>query len=216
LLGRLLIDDKSLGQAEAALKRACELDKSDDDGLILLGQVQASEGLLDEAIRTYEQSAQVNPHDVRTYLSLGTLMERKDDWKKALEWYQKALQVDPDDPVAANNLAYLMLNHGGNIDVATSLAQTARSRMPESPIAADTLAWAYYKRGTYRPAIDLLKDALKQSPDNPTYHYHLGLVYAKASEKAEARGQFELVLKIAPKFAQADEIRKVLADLGTS
>jgi hypothetical protein len=56
-------------------------------------------------------------------------------------------------PLAENNLAYPMLEHGGNTDVARSLAQTARQKLPDSPDVADTLAWAYYKKGVNKLAI---------------------------------------------------------------
>lgn len=65
------------------------------------------------------------------------------------------------------------------VDVATSLARVARQKMPDPPNVADTLAWAYYHKGAYGLAVDLLQEALKKAPDNPTFHYHLGLTYQK-------------------------------------
>ncbi len=52
------------------------------------------------------------------------------------------MEVDPQYPLAANDLAHLMLEHGGNVYVALSLAQIARLRLPELPNVADTLGWA--------------------------------------------------------------------------
>jgi predicted Zn-dependent protease len=66
-----------------------------------------------------------------------------------------------------------MLQTGGNVDVAISLAQTARRLMPDSPNAADTLGWAYYQKGLYPTAIDLFKEALKKMPNDPTFQDHL-------------------------------------------
>ncbi len=51
-------------------------------------------------------------------------------------------------------LASVMLQSGGNLDVALSLAQTARRGMPDSPNVADTLGWIYYQKGAYRSAVD--------------------------------------------------------------
>jgi hypothetical protein len=48
-----------------------------------------------------------------------------------------------------------MLEHNGDLNVALSLAHVARRGLPESPKTADTLAWAYYHKGTYGLAIDL-------------------------------------------------------------
>jgi Flp pilus assembly protein TadD len=78
-----------------------------------------------------------------------------------MDYYKKALQVDPANGVAANNLAYLMVENGQNVDVALSLAQTARSKMPDTPQTGGTLGWIYYHKGNYSGARDLLEEAVK-------------------------------------------------------
>ena len=75
-----------------------------------------------------------------------------------------------------------MLQHGGNTDVALTLAQTARRTLPDSPNVADTLALAYYQKGVYSSAIDLLEEAVKKQPQNATMHYHLGMAYQKVGK----------------------------------
>jgi tetratricopeptide (TPR) repeat protein len=124
--------------------------------------------------------------------------------------------VQPDHPIAANNLAYLLLEQSGNVDVALSLAQVARRAMPEFPSTADTLAWAYYRKGTYGLAVPLLEDALKNQPQNPTYHFHLGMTYSKMNDRKRARTHLEKVLQIDPKYPQGDQVRQALNDLGKS
>ena len=104
--------------------------------------------------------------------SWASCMRSKRDWTKAQEAYQKTLALKPGDPIAANNLANVMLQSGGNIDVAMSLAESARRGMPDSPNAADTLGWIYYQKGVYGSAISMLQEALKlqskqHAPDNP-------------------------------------------------
>jgi tetratricopeptide (TPR) repeat protein len=178
--------------------------------------VQVAGGSKDKAAASYERSIQQNPRDVRSYVLLGGLEESRGNWQRAQELYQKALQVQPDFPLAANNLAYLMLEHGGNADVALSLAQVARRGMPDLPNAADTLAWAYYQKGAYKTAIDLLEEAVQKAPQNPTYHYHLGLAYQKANDRVRAKDHLEQALRINPNDARADDIRKALAELGRS
>jgi tetratricopeptide (TPR) repeat protein len=105
-----------------------------------------------------------------------------------------------------------MLEHGGNINVALSLAQTARKGLPDLPNAADTLGWAYYNQGAYSSAIDLLQEAAKGNPQSPTYHYHLGLAYQKSNNPTLAKKEFEAALKINPRFDHSDEIRKLLSE----
>ena len=79
--------------------------------------------------------------------------------QKAEELYRKALQIEPHYAPAANNLAYLMVQNGEDLDSALSLAQIARQKMPDSASAADTLAWVYYHKGLYGLAGDLLREA---------------------------------------------------------
>ena len=117
--------------------------------------------------------------------------------------YQQALGISPDQPLASNNLAYVMLQQGGNVDVAMGLAQTARRGMPDSPNAADTLGWAYYQKGVYQSAINQFQEALRLGekrgePEDADLHYHLGLAYEKDNKTALARQQLEKAVKIDP------------------
>lgn len=214
LLGTLQASRKNFAEAEVSLQKASELDKNNLNALILLGQVQAAAGSPDRAMKSWETLAKQNPKDVRAYLMLAGLYESRNDWQKAQELLKKALDVQPDYPLAANNLAYLMLQHGGNTDVALTLAQTARRAMPDAPNVADTLAWAYYQKGVYSSAIDLLNEALNKQPNNATMRYHLGLAYQKVNKSAQARDQFEKALKLNPSTADADAMRKALQQLG--
>jgi len=200
------------------LKKAADLDKNNGDALLKLGQVQVAKGNTNEAIATYQNSIKNNPREASFYVLLGELYESKQDWSNAKQAYQKALDLKPDNPLASNNLAYVMLETGGNVDVALSLAQTARRGMPDSPNAADTLGWVYYQKGAYRSAIDLFQEALKlaeknKAPENPTVHYHLGLAYEKTEQPALARQPLERVLKINPNYSSAADVKKILSQL---
>jgi tetratricopeptide (TPR) repeat protein len=213
LSGTLLAGTKDLDKAEVALEKAVQLNKNNVDAFNLLGQVQLRRGSVDKAIASYQRSIQENPREVRTYVLLGALEESRDNWQKAQELYQNALKIEPEYPLAANNLAYLMLEHGGNTDVALSFAQVAHRKMPDSPNVADTLAWVYYHKAAYRLAIGLLEEAVKKLPQNATFHYHLGLAYQKANERSRAKVHLERALQIDPKYGYGAEIRKALAEL---
>ncbi|HET9406822.1 MAG TPA: tetratricopeptide repeat protein [Candidatus Sulfotelmatobacter sp.] len=216
LLGTALFDSKKdIKGADAALRRAIELDKSNSDALIKFGKVQVAEGSADQALATYKQSIKDNPREISFYILAGELYESQNKWDDAKSMYQQALNVQPDNPLAANNLAYVILQQGGNVDVAMAMAQTARRGMPDSPNAADTLGWAYYQKGVYQSAIDLFQESLRLNEkhggsDDASVHYHLGLAYQKANQPGLARQQLERALKISPNDANA---RKALEAL---
>jgi tetratricopeptide (TPR) repeat protein len=210
LLGSLQADKKDFAAAQTSLKKAIELDSKNADAFGLLGKVQVVSGTADAAVATWQNWIQQNPRDVRPYIGLGELEEYRKNWQRAQDYYQKALALQPDSPVAANNLAYSMLEHGGNVDVALSLAQTARRLDPDEPAIADTLAYAYIKKGAYRLAIDLLEDAVKKVPQGAMYQYHLGLAYQGNKDAGRAKEHLQKALQLDPKFAEADNARKAL------
>jgi tetratricopeptide (TPR) repeat protein len=213
LLGGLLINEKRWGEAEAALEKAVELDRNNLDALFLLGQLHATRGSNDKAAASYERALQQNPRDIRFYMLLGSLEEGRGNWQRAQQLYEKALQIQPDYPLAANNLAYILLEHGGNVDVALSLAQVARRGLPDLPQVADTLGWAYYQKNAFSLAVGLFEEASKKLPTEPTYHFHLGLAYQKLGDPVRARTHLRRALELDSKF-KADEIRKALAEIG--
>ncbi len=222
LLGTALFQSKKdLGGAEAAFEKSAALDKHNSDALLKLCQVRAAKGQIDQAIATAQQALKDNPREPSLFVLMGKLYESKSDWKKAEDAYQNALAINSQDALASNNLARVMLQTGGNLDVALSLAQTARRGLPDSPGVADTLGWIYYQKGAYQPAISLLQEALKlqeksKMPDNPDIHYHLGMAYAKTGQPALARQQFERVLKINPNSSDATDAKIQLAQLKSS
>jgi cellulose synthase operon protein C len=215
LLGTALFEKKDYGAADAAFHRSIDLDKNNSDALLKLAQTQGAEGSVSQALATYQQSIKDHPREISFYLLAGMLYESQRNWEQARSMYQQALSIQPDNPLASNNLAYVMLQQGGNVDVALSMAQTARRGMPDSPDAADTLGWAYFQKGVYRSAIDMFQESLRLNAkrgaaDDPMVHYHLALAYQKANQPMLARQQLERVLKINPNNSDA---LKALAEL---
>ena len=147
ILGTLLLGDKQIDQAEAALQKAIELDKNNMNAFILLARIQASRGSPDQAVASYQQMIQTHPQDVRPVMLLAMLEESQGHWQKAQGLYQKALQVQPDYPLAANNLAYLLLEHGGDTDVALRYAQVGPGGLAENRNIARTPALTCFKKG---------------------------------------------------------------------
>jgi len=205
-------------EAETALKKATQLDKGNADAWLKLSQVQAARGEVEDAIRTADSGLQDNPQQVPLYLLKGKFYEFKNNPDKARQCYQAALELNPQSPQASNDMAFLLTQTGGNLDVALSLAQTARRGMPDSPNAADTLGWVLYQKGAYKSAIEAFRQAIdlsqkSRSHESPTLHFHLGLAYQRDGQSTLARQQLQQVLKIDPNYSMAEDVKKLLGQL---
>jgi predicted Zn-dependent protease len=113
----------------------------------------------------------------------------------------------------AAQLAFVYIEHGGDINAALSLALAARQKLPESAEVLDTLGWAYYKLGSARAAVPLLSDATRRAPDNPVFSYHLGMAQLAAGDIAAADQSLRQVLQRTPEFAYAGAARNALAEI---
>src|ERR1051325_8820900 len=69
--------------------------------------------------------------------ALAELYQKQSNWEEAKRAAERAHSLDPASPFIANNLAYLYMEHGGDINLALSLAQQARQKLPDSPIVSD-------------------------------------------------------------------------------
>jgi cellulose synthase operon protein C len=107
-----------------------------------------------------------------------------------------------------------MMESGQDIDVALSLAESAHRGMPNSPNTSDTLAWAYYYKGTYGSARDLLETAQKTAPDDASIQYHLGMTYSKLGDKTNAVLHLKKASSLAPNTQTQKDADKALHSLG--
>ena len=97
--------------------------------------------------------------------------------------------------------------------MALSLAQKAKQLMPEVDSISDTLAWVYYKKGSYTNAKSLLQDCVRKVPQQGTYHYHLGMVLMADGEKQKAKSELEAALKLTLPSTDAKDARQALVQL---
>ena len=176
-------------------------------------ELKETYSFLEEAKADFEKAAQQQPKPVAARTLIGMILELQGKPEEARKQYEQALALDPRAAVAANNLANDYANQGVNLDVALSLAQTAKSQLPNSWEAADTLGWIYYKKGLASMAVTELQQSTVRAPTNALSHYHLGLAYLKNGSQKEARASLERALKLNPTFTSADDAKRVLAGI---
>lgn len=204
---------KQPADAKQSLFRCLQLNNQDLAAFIMLAQLEQSLNDAAGAITNYRHAITLSPNDTALYTALGVVYESQGNWAQAQAIYQSALAIQPEEPLASNNLAYLMLEHGGNVTVALTLAQAARRGFPNIPNSADTLGWAYYRNAAYSLAAPLLEEAVKGSPSNATYRYHLGMAYQKLNNIKQARIELEKSIRLDPKAPSAELASHALSEL---
>ena len=213
LLGQLWMAEKDMGRAEAAFKKALELDSTLLGAYLNLGQVYYQTGKTDQATAEYEAVLAKEPQTLQAHMMLGIIHEQKKEYDKAKARYEKILSLNSKFAPAANNLAWLLVDQGGNLDVALNHAQAAREQQPTDPSIADTMGWLYYKKNAYMLALGLLKEAVEKLPTNPLVQFHMGMAQYKNGDKEGAKKSLQTALKLDPRFSGSDEARTVLGAL---
>ncbi len=139
LLGQLLSMSKEFSEAEAAFKKALSLDGTLLPAYANLGELYARQGQIDRAIGEFEAILAKSPQHLPTLMILGMLHEQREESPRATAKYEEAIRLNPQFAPAANNLAWILLERGGDKDRALSYAETAREALPRDPYIADTL-----------------------------------------------------------------------------
>jgi len=209
LSGLVALLDKRPDDAEAAFRKAIELDPTDAAGYEQLARLYAKTGRLNEAVTTYETAIKARPEDPNLHYFLGTLYAFGGAQDKAIERYEDAIKYGPDLAYPKNDLAYIYAESGENLDRALDLAQDAKAALPDTATVADTLGWVLYKRGIWSAAISYLKEAVANSDGDISVSgislHHLAQAYEANGDPEKAREALRRA--IAALEEQAEETR---------
>ena len=203
--------DDAVRELRAALEAAPE----DFAARMLLGQTYLAMEQLEQAKECYETVAKQYPKSPRPHMQLGSIQVSKGLPEAALLHYEEARRRAPDNPIAANNIAALLLDLGTDLDRAYRLASDLKKRFPGLAATSDTYGWACYKRGEYQKAIDALSYAARRMPRQAEVRYHYGMALHKTGKTKEAQAELATALNLSTKFNGAAEAKATLAKMGT-
>lgn len=210
----LLVEEDVEG-ARAALTKAVELEPRNVSAHVSLADVEARTGNAEKMLAVLERGVGAVPESAELQYRLAQAYDRAGKIDQALVTYDKTIALNPELAMAKNNLAYLLAEHGGDLDRALELAQQAKEAMSDDGNAADTLGWVLLKRGLPSAAIGYLEEATERFPETAyeiqgLVHNHLAEAYEanqdkdKAIEASRATvGYFERLAKAASERGMA-------------
>ena len=166
----------------------------------------------EQALETISVVMQKHAQDSSAMLRAGILFEKLEHWSEAQTAYEKAVQLDSSNAIAKNNLAWLLVSRGGNIDTALGLAQQAKEQLVDNVQVTATLAWIYYQKHIYKTALGYLQQCVAQDQKNATFQYELGMTYWKLGDKTQARHSLLTALALDLRSPDAATARAVSAN----
>ena len=200
-------------RTEQTLRRVIERDPDHLSAYLMLGRSYVARKRLDEALAEFDAAARRRPDEIGAATMAATILQMQNKHAEAQKRYEAIVAQSQRAPIAANNLAWMYAENGGNLDVALQLAQSSKSQMPDRPEVNDTLGWIYYKKNLPVLAIPPLEESVATDPNNASYRYHLGLAYAKAGQQDKARAALQRALQLNLPAGDAQGARRALAEL---
>ena len=202
--------DLAIGQYEQILRGA----PASPLVLLGLGAAYQSKGDTSRAIANFQQAAALAPKDPAVWTAAADALQTASRNEEAIAHYRHVLQLQPANATALNNTAFLLAETGGNLDEALQMAQKSLQIEPRQPRFADTLGWIYLKKHLSDSALRVFQNLTQQYPDNPTFHYHFGMVLLNRGDKTGAKSEWSAALAHQPAEKDRREIQAALAKIG--
>jgi tetratricopeptide (TPR) repeat protein len=200
-------------RAEDLLKGLVQENPGNTAALGMLAEMYLSQGKLVPALERYEALSLREPKSVTVHTMIGMILQEQKKLPEAKKRYEQALEAGPNAAVAANNLAWLLADERQDLDRALTLANKAAMLRPKDPQVADTIGWVYYQKQLPTLALPSFEKAVGMNPENPEFHYHLGMALAATGETVKARTHLHKALALNPTFNGASGAKDLLATL---
>jgi tetratricopeptide (TPR) repeat protein len=179
-----------------------------------IGEAYRRKGDLTNAIAALQKAREILPENGVVLSTLALVLEAAQRWPEARQVYEVVLKLDPNNAVALNNLAYLLTEHGGDLDDALTKAQRAKQLLPDLTEVSDTLGWIYLKKNLTDNAIDIFKELVIKVPSSAIFRYHLGMAYSQKGDKTRALKELQDALKFNPTKEDRERIQQLITRLG--
>ncbi len=169
----------------------------------------------DRAEQHLRTARQLQPDNWNATLRLSMLLGERGDYQEASDLLNEVLKKAPENPVALNNMAYILADSASTLDQALELARKAVSRAPRNPNVAETLGWIYIKKNLYDQAIPIYEDIVTRYPDNPEWRYRYAMALVQKGDRVQARRELQEALARRPAADTEKRIRDLLTQVGS-
>jgi tetratricopeptide (TPR) repeat protein len=211
LSARLAARSGDLNQAIVQYQWVISNDPRNVDAYVRQSVLYHAKGDRGQALARLQDARKLQPENPKVLAQLAFEESSQNHYAAALEDSRHQLALAPDDPLAMNNLAFILADSGGNVDEALRLISAAAHKLPRSPGILDTLGWVYMKKNMNDSAVRVLSDLVKEYPNEAEFRYHLGVALLQKGDKAKGKAELQIGLSKQPQLELADKIKKAIA-----
>lgn len=143
-------------------------------------------------------------------LSIAQSEKEQGNVDQAIVLFEEIMQDEGFNSDAAIELALLYAEQNKKMIHALELAQKAYDAQPSNPQAADALGWVYYHQGSLLLAKQYLEKALDNDGEYALARIHLGTLYLKKDEPANARKELEIAKSMKLSASELQSVEEML------
>ena len=203
--------DMAIAEFQKVLASSDKKSKQAGEMNLRIGETYRRKGDYQNGVAALQAARQTLPDDERVLSTLGLSLDEAQRFPEARQVYEATLKADPNNATVLNNLAFLLTEHGGDLDQALSYAQKAKQVLPNLGEVSDTLAWIYLKKSIPDKALEMLEPLVQKFPNQATWRYHLGLALSQKGDRARAQTELTKALNASSNKAEKDQIQQALA-----
>jgi Flp pilus assembly protein TadD len=208
-VGQLDLAEKSMREVVSRSATGREEAKQFLDLLVLQRSPEDSV----KARQLAESVLQARPDQVAARMLLGRVAEQEGDFAQALAMYQDVLKAYPAFAPAMKRAVLLASGVLEDDSIAYTYGMKAREYYPDDSELSLALGQVVYRRGDFKYAIQLLKEAAAAHPDDVNLLYHLGLAEYQSKELSAARKALTRAIELDPNHSLTAQARQALKSM---
>lgn len=192
----LWLDNKRVVPAEHDLKKALELDSTNEEYLLALGNHSALVNNTRNSRDLWEKCAALNPKNISCRIKLSELYFFVQDFETSVKYANEVLELDPTKHLASYFKAMSMLEYGDTTKALRSF-HDALEMKPDFSRAVAMLAKVYAENNDDL-AVDYYKNLLSLRPNDKTIYFNIGYFYQQRKDYNKSLNFYNLASKVDP------------------
>jgi serine/threonine protein kinase/Tfp pilus assembly protein PilF len=213
LVGTSSLDPKEFTpKAEAAVRKALELDESLAEAHLALANIKLNAWDWPNAEREYQRAIELNPNQAEAYSWFSTYHTVRGRHEQAIAEAKRARELDPLSLAVSTDLGFSLLC-ARQYDQGLEFLKKTLELDQNNSQAHIYLAYLYMAKEMYAEAIGEYQEKIKLDGDSSSAQIYLGAAYAKAGERGKAQEILKR-LQTSKEYVSPGELPVLYAALG--